>query len=49
MKTIIFAGSEIDDYNCIDMDYDFIICADKGLVHAQKLKILPNVLIGDFD
>lgn len=49
MKTIIFAGSKIDDYNCIDMDYDFIICADKGLVHAQKLKILPNVLIGDFD
>ncbi len=29
--------------------YDTIICADGGLHHAHKLKIIPNYIIGDFD
>jgi len=29
--------------------YDTIICADGGLRHAHKLKIIPNYIIGDFD
>lgn len=28
---------------------DFIICADKGYDYAEKYKIKPNLLIGDFD
>lgn len=30
-------------------DFDFVICADRGFYYAQKLNILPNLLIGDFD
>ncbi|MFA6977767.1 MAG: thiamine diphosphokinase [Ignavibacteriaceae bacterium] len=29
--------------------YDTIICADGGLHHAHKLKIIPHYIIGDFD
>lgn len=29
--------------------YDTIICADGGLHHANKLKIIPHYIIGDFD
>ncbi|MCK9426331.1 MAG: thiamine diphosphokinase [Ignavibacteriaceae bacterium] len=29
--------------------YDTIICADGGLHHAHKLKLIPNYIIGDFD
>ena len=29
--------------------YDTIICADGGLHHAHKLKLIPDYIIGDFD
>jgi len=29
--------------------FDIIICADGGLHHAHKLKIVPHFIIGDFD
>ncbi len=29
--------------------YDTIICADGGLHHAHKLKLIPHYIIGDFD
>ncbi|MDP3147540.1 MAG: thiamine diphosphokinase [Ignavibacteria bacterium] len=29
--------------------FDTIICADGGLNHAHKLKIIPHYIIGDFD
>lgn len=29
--------------------FDTIICADGGLYHAHKLKIIPQYIIGDFD
>ena len=30
-------------------DYDCVICADGGLLVANKLKITPDLLIGDYD
>ena len=52
MKCIIFSGADIIDYNFvasyIDED-DFIICADSGVRHAEKLGLVANVVIGDFD
>ncbi len=50
MKTcIIFAGGEIADLNFIDTKADLVICADGGYVHAEKLKIIPDIITGDFD
>lgn len=49
MKTIIFAGSEIKDYSFIDTYSDFVICADRGIIHAEKLGIFPDIVTGDFD
>ena len=52
MKCIIFSGADIFDYNFvasyIDED-DFIICADSGVRHAEKLGLVADVVIGDFD
>lgn len=46
----IFAGGVLNgsDFICIESD-DRVICADRGIVHAQKLKIVPDLIIGDFD
>lgn len=49
MKTIIFAGGEIKDYSFVNTDSDFVICADRGIVHAEKLGIFPDIVTGDFD
>lgn len=46
----IFAGGVLNgsDFICIESE-DRVICADRGIVHAQKLKIVPDLIIGDFD
>lgn len=31
------------------VEEDFVICADKGILSAQKYGIKPNLIIGDFD
>lgn len=49
MKTIIFAGGEISDYSFVDIEADFVICADRGIIHANKLGIFPDIVTGDFD
>jgi len=47
----IFAGGELGDI----AEYWFpnhggyIICADSGYKHAKKLKLKPDVIVGDFD
>lgn len=48
---IIFAGSELN-LSCFDtkaLNNKFVICADKGVVHAKKLGIAPDLIVGDFD
>lgn len=47
---IIFSGGEIFDYSVVSLNSDYtVICADGGLYHCEKLKIIPDIVIGDFD
>lgn len=52
MRAVIFAGGSIEDYGytagLLRRD-DFIIAADSGYDHLQKMGIKPNVMIGDMD
>jgi len=51
-RAVIFAGGEIKNYNIISNyinENDYIICADSGYIHAKKLNIRVNLLVGDFD
>ena len=49
-KCSIFSAGEIKDYSVINIEnLGYIICADGGLRHIQKLGLTPDVLIGDFD
>ena len=51
-KCVILGGGDILDYGTvfamIKAD-DFIICADNGYRHCEKLGLLPSLLVGDFD
>ncbi len=52
MRSIIFSGAKISDYrylNNFDFNNCFIICADGGYNHAKRLKIVPDVILGDND
>ncbi|MGE5329051.1 MAG: thiamine diphosphokinase [Deltaproteobacteria bacterium] len=52
MRTIIISNGTIEDYDAVTeiiKPDDYIICADGGALHARKLGIVPNVLIGDGD
>ena len=52
MRAVIIGNGTIRSYERIK-EYirkdDFIICADGGINHAEKLGIRPDILIGDFD
>ena len=49
-KCFIFAGGELGEIKKCDIEEgSYIICADSGLCHAQKLEIAPDVILGDFD
>ena len=52
MKSIIFSGAYIENYDYlseINFDEYLIICADSGYKHAENLKIVPDVILGDND
>lgn len=47
---VIFSGGEISDYTVVSLDgAEKVICADSGLYHCEKLGIIPDIVIGDFD
>ena len=48
-KCVIFCAAEIDSLAEEVSAEDFVIAADGGLRHTQKLNITPNVILGDFD
>lgn len=44
---LIISGGE---YNTVDaFSWDFVIACDKGFEYAERMKIKPDVWIGDFD
>ena len=48
---IIIGGADMNT-NCVDrslFDGKYIICADRGVAHAQKIGIEPDLIVGDFD
>ncbi len=46
----IFAGGDFEVSETLKIgSHDVIMCADKGLNHAKKLGIAPDVVVGDFD
>ena len=50
MKTcIIFGGASFDKLIFPLDDSDYVIAADSGLAHLEKLGRKPNAIIGDFD
>lgn len=49
-RAVIMAGADITDYSFYTpLSGDYVICADRGYLHAQKLGVTPAVLLGDFD
>ncbi|ULQ58938.1 thiamine diphosphokinase [Brucepastera parasyntrophica] len=49
---VILGAGDIADYEGAGARINpksFIICADGGLRHCKKLKVHPDLLIGDFD
>ncbi len=46
---VIFCAAEFDALLRPLMPEDFVIAADGGLRHTQKLGISPQVILGDFD
>ena len=52
MKCYIFCSAPIEDYEYLkQFDYQsgFVICADGGYVHAEKMGIIPDLWMGDGD
>ena len=48
-KCIIFCAAGFDAPAAPITGEDFIIAADGGLVHTEKLGLIPNEILGDFD
>ena len=48
MKCLIISGGKFERVK-LQEKYDLIIACDKGYLHARKLKINPDIIIGDFD
>ncbi len=52
MRSVIIAAGPISDYEyakSLIKEGDYIVCADGGLSHADKMNIVPNLIVGDFD
>ncbi|HUL44324.1 MAG TPA: thiamine diphosphokinase [Bacteroidota bacterium] len=52
MHALIIANGTLPPRNIVDTALstaDFIICADGGANHARRLKIIPHLILGDFD
>ena len=48
-KCLIFCAAEFDALAAPIAEDDFILAADGGLQHLQKLQLTPHGIIGDFD
>lgn len=51
-RCVIIGGAHIRRYDriCAHLrEDDFYICCDSGMRHREKLGIVPNLIVGDFD
>ena len=48
-KCLIFCAAEFDRLLEQVAEDDFILAADGGLTHVEKLGLVPNGILGDFD
>ena len=51
-RCVVIGNASINNYDYLFKEIkedDFLIYCDGGLKHLEKLKILPNLIIGDFD
>ncbi len=49
---VIFLAGEINDYEGIlkyVKEADYVMCADAGTLHAEKMNIVPDMILGDMD
>lgn len=48
-QCVIFCAGEFDALSQPVGEKDIVIAADGGLTHVQRLALLPDVILGDFD
>jgi len=51
-RAVVISGGDVTDYEFIGKyikEDDYIVCADRGIVHCDKLKLKADLWIGDFD
>ena len=48
-QCVIFCAAEFDSLLQPIEKTDYVIAADGGVKHTQKLGILPDEILGDFD
>ena len=52
MRCVIVGGAEIKNVSAVRgyiRPDDFVVCCDSGLYSAEKLGIIPSLIVGDFD
>lgn len=52
MRCVIISGGAVGDYDLLRRncgDADLIICADSGITHLDRIGIVPDIWVGDFD
>ncbi|NLL69892.1 MAG: thiamine diphosphokinase [Epulopiscium sp.] len=52
MKTLMIVNGTIENYDFYlpwVKDFQWIICVDGGIIHAKKLGLTPDIIIGDLD
>ena len=53
MKYLIVAGGTVDEQFAVDIikngGYEVIIAVDAGMDFCYKSRIMPDVIVGDFD
>ncbi len=53
MRTLIISGGRFDEKFAVSFlkenEYDYIIAVDGGMEYAERLGLIPNLLVGDFD
>lgn len=48
-KCVIISAGSIDPINISLEEGDYCIACDAGFVHAERMGILPDLIVGDFD